>query len=474
MAELVKSRIHGDGVAVVMLAAPPANVMGPEMRAALHAAFLALGANGKVSAVVLLAEGPSFSSGTSLRDYATRPDRHDPTTLSALCRMIEDFPHPVVAGLHGFAMGAGAEVALAAHYRLIAPDTAIGLPEVGLGLTPRGGGTQRLPRLVGAGPALDILLGGRAVRMQSVGQPALYDGVVNGHLPSAAMAFAQNLISRGAGPRPTATRREGLLDGPGFLAAVADRRKAIAGSPLHAPPRIIDCVEAALLLPLDAGLAFEAAAFDAAETDPQSHALRHIALAERRLPKHLVTTEDGQQKLTEAGEAVTGRLRAALRAAVSLLAGRGVPKAQIDSAMLAYGFARSPHGGGDRNASGPVIDEVQRRCIAAVMAEGARQVQAGHVARPADIDALAVIGMGFPRFRGGPMQGATQMGLLSLMNEMEGWTQENRLWTVPPLMREAVKYAGGFAAVPPQAFSAGSPRPQPPSAPETTAGTPPD
>ncbi len=444
MSRQVKFRVK-DGVAIVTLAHPPVNALGTEMRQGLWDVFGRIATHDQVRAVIVIAEGDLFSAGADIREFGAKPAR---PTLRQVFDRIEDCPHPVVAGLHGATLGGGAELALACHYRLAAPGSMIGLPEVTLGLVPGAGGTQRLPRLIGAEAALALMLGGRTISVDEARKAGLIDGIAAGHLPSVAFSFASELAQKGAGPRPTRARRDGMVDGAAYLAKVTERRKALATSRFFAPKQVIDCVEAALLLPFEAGQAFEADAFDRCRTNPQSRALRHMFVAERRIADDLLPRADGPRTPTPAAEPILRQLRGALGAASAHLAQGGGDRDQIDSAALAFGLAHTPFSGGTPGATGPEVEMIQRRLIAAMMAEGARMVGTGIVPRASDIDALAVHGMGFPRWRGGPMKAAHLMGLLPLMREMEGWAQESSLWSVPRLLREAVKYADGFDALP--------------------------
>ena len=344
-------------------------------------------------------------------------------------------------------MGGGAEIALAAHYRLALPTATIGLPEVTLGLIPGAGGTQRLPRLVGPAAALAMMLDGHPVSAAAADAMGLIDGVVQTDLPAAAFAFAEGLLARGLGPRPTSARRDKMGDGPGWLALVEQARAAQANSPLHATRRIVDCVEAALLLPFAAGLEFERTAFADMLADPQSRALRHLFLAERRVSPDLVTRDAaGHRVVSTAGLALCSRLALAQVDAFEALIRDGTAAELIDRALVDQGFSVGPFGGTERGA-GPSGAAIARKINAAVMAEGCRLVAEALVRDAAEVDVLAVTGLAYPRLTGGPMQAAVADGLLPLRTDMARWAVEYPLWTVPPLLDQAVLYAGGFDAI---------------------------
>lgn len=165
MAKPARLRIINN-VALVQLDAAPENAMSAAMRARLWEVFERIIVEPGVKAVVLLSSGRNFCTGLDLAEL----DRPGNTpSLAALCAMIEACKVPVVAGLQGAVLGAGAELAMAAHYRIAEKGAVIGLPEVTLGLVPGGGGTQRLPRLVGPKHALNMILGGRPIRAENRG-----------------------------------------------------------------------------------------------------------------------------------------------------------------------------------------------------------------------------------------------------------------------------------------------------------------
>ncbi len=441
MAEgLIRARVV-KGIAMMAMARPPVNALGTPLRRALMDAIERFDADASVAAIVLMAEGPQFSAGADLREIG-RPAQAP--SLADLCDRIEACDTPVIVALQGAALGGGAELALAAHYRMALPTAVIGLPEVALGLLPGAGGTQRLPRLAGAAIALHMLSSGRpldADRAQAVG---LIDGIVTGELASAAFAFATKIAADGTPPRRAGTDRAQLIDGSAYMAAVTTARAQAGKS--HARARIADCVEAALLLPPVAAMAFERAAWEDCLAHPQSRALRHVFLAERRISADQLTRDDsGARVPTPAGQAMIARLWNAQDRAIVAMVAAAEPEAAIDGAMVSYGFAAGPFGGTEA-LGGAGAGTLQRRVIAALMAEGARMVEEGLVARTGDVDALAVHGMGFPRDRGGPMMAAEIAGLLALRRDMGDWKNQDPVWAVPGLVDDAA-VAGGFTAL---------------------------
>jgi 3-hydroxyacyl-CoA dehydrogenase len=441
MAKLVRFRVV-DAIAVVTLDAPPVNALSGQLRAGRWEGLTRIDANDDISAAVILGAGKMFSAGADIREFGGIAQ--DPS-LPQLCNRIEACAKPIIAALHGQTLGGGAEVALAAHYRVAAADVRIGLPEVALGLVPGAGGTQRLTRLMGAERALKVIISTQSVDSQNAHRFGLIDGVVQGDLASGAVAFANRVIEKGQGPRRTRDNRTYLKNGRAHQAAIASARASLVESPLHAPMRAVECVEAASLLPFDAALAFEADAFARCLEHPQSIALRHVFMAERKADAALIV-RDGMafRPVDPMGKAVVARLRNAMRAAADHHVSQGVSESEIDGALVAYGFRRGPFGGKDK---GPALQDVAQRIVAAIMCEGAACVQQGAVQRPSDIDALAVHGMGFPRRMGGPMRAAQTLGLIGVRASLRDWTQDNDLWSVPELLDDAIKDAKGFDAL---------------------------
>jgi 3-hydroxyacyl-CoA dehydrogenase len=434
-------------VAVITLAAPPLNALGHALRVALDESLAQCAADPGLRAVVLRADGAVFSAGAEIREFADPPRA---PLLTDICRRIETFAIPVIAVLQGPALGGGAELALAAHYRLAGPAARIGLPEVRLGLIPGAGGTQRLPRLIGAEAALLLMSEGQSLDATAAEAIGLVDGILPDPSPAAAAAFAEGLVARDLGPRPTLDLTDFAAEPVLWLAAVAESRAARRSSPLPAEQRLADCVEAALLLPPEAGLAFERAAFEDCLASPESAALRHLFLAERRLPAGLgARGADGSVVLTPAGQGVAARLDSALARAGVALARAGTAPATIDAGLAALGLAAAPDPDDGPAPQPSIIAHVARACLAAVMAEGGRLLADGIVPRAADVDVIAVAGANWPRLSGGPLQAAMRHGLVPLLREMEDLAPLDPVWTPPPALFEAVKFAGGFDALPP-------------------------
>lgn len=249
-AESVEMRKDG-AVVELLLTAPGRNALVPPLRAELARALESAFADDGIRAIVLRGTGGNFSSGLDLGEIG----RQAAPTVADLCRMLEDGPKPVVAAIEGVALGAGLDLALAAHWRIAEPAARMGYPEILLGLVPCAGGTQRLPRLIGGAEAVRLLMSGDSVGVAEAIALGLIDRVAEGDLAAAAQAMAAE-----ATLRPTGGRDIGGRQAVGYQQAVARTRAGLDGH-LAGPGRLLDCIEAAQLLPFSQGLEFEAAAF---------------------------------------------------------------------------------------------------------------------------------------------------------------------------------------------------------------------
>ena len=272
-------RVEGCGpeLALLTIAHPPVNALAAPVRAALADAIAAAGRDPTVRAIVIAAEGKAFVAGADIGEFGKPPV---PPSLPDLFHIIEQSEKPVVAAIQGVALGGGFELALACHGRVVGPGARVGLPEIKLGLIPGAGGTQRLPRLLGAAAAFAMMLDGEPVDAKQALALGLVDRLADGDLLAPASAYALELADAGRPPQIRA--RTGALtaeDRATFEAAAAD---AIRRSPkLPNVAALADAVRAAMDLPFDEGLAVERARFLPLVGDPTSAALRHVFFAER-------------------------------------------------------------------------------------------------------------------------------------------------------------------------------------------------
>lgn len=329
------TRTTAGRVALLTLDNPPVNALGAGLRDDLARALDAAIADEAVGAIVIAAAGRTFPAGADIREFDA-PARG--LALPDLCDRIENSPKPVIAALHGTALGGGLELALAAHVRIALASARLGFPEVKLGLLPGAGGTQRTPRLIGAEQALRLMISGQQIGAAEALAMGLIDGVVAEGLIEAAIALADDLATEGKPPVPTRARRSGFRDPVLYARIIAAAREAPRNARLPAPDRIVDCVEAALLLPFEAGLIFERTAFADLLTSPAAKGLRHAFLAERRL-RHTPEAGTAPRPVTQVGVLGGGPVGAGLLAAL-LSAGLRATLIEADRDALIAGLER--------------------------------------------------------------------------------------------------------------------------------------
>jgi 3-hydroxyacyl-CoA dehydrogenase len=327
---------HGD-VFVVTIDNPPVNALGVEVRRGLVAAIAAAQADGDVAAVLIVGAGRNFIAGADIRKFGKTPQ---PPSLPEVCLAIENCTKPVVAAIHGAALGGGLEVALSAHYRLAAPNARFGLPEVALGLLPGSGGTQRAPRLIGVKAALELMLSGRHAGAKEALSLGLVDRLgTDADARAEGLAYANELIAAKAPVRRT-REATGLADNEAsrtaLEAARADTAKKSHG--LFSPMKIIEAVEGALALPFDEGMALERKLFMQCIDSPQRAGLVHAFFAEREVQKAPETRSASPRKLESAGIVGGGTMGAGIAVAM-LDAGLPVTMIERDDTQLARGRA---------------------------------------------------------------------------------------------------------------------------------------
>ncbi len=275
----VSVRQEKDGeVAVIIVNNPPVNALSWHVRQGLADHFAAALADDSVKAIVLRCDGATFIAGADISEFGKPPRGPD---FNAVLNSIEAATKPVVAAIHGTALGGGLETALVCHYRIAVPSAKLGVPEVKLGLLPGAGGTQRLPRVVGIEAAATMTSTGDPLPAAKAKELGLVDELAGeSSLAHEAIAFARAKIADG--PRPTRDR-------PVFgdVAVIEQLKTANARRwrGFEAPYANLACVEAATRLPFDEGLAFEREQFMKLMFGSQSAAQRHIFFAERQAAK---------------------------------------------------------------------------------------------------------------------------------------------------------------------------------------------
>jgi 3-hydroxyacyl-CoA dehydrogenase len=274
-----------DGVAVIALDNPPVNGLGQSTRAGIVDGIAKANADAAVSAIVIIGSGKVFCGGADIREFGSPKAGAEPN-LHVVIEQVEQSGKPVVAAIHGVAMGGGLELALGCHYRVVAPGAQIALPEVNIGIVPGAGGTQRLPRVLGVEAALQMITTGASVPSDKLAKAPgqkLFDRLVEGDLLAGALAFAKDV----AAVRPLPSVRDLSVAAPADAEAFNKARADLAKTRrnLEAPQRCVDCVEAATQLDLNAGIAFEREVFEKLVTSDQARALRHAFFGERAASK---------------------------------------------------------------------------------------------------------------------------------------------------------------------------------------------
>lgn len=269
-------------VGFLLIDYPPVNVLSAPVRIGLARMLDEALRDEAVRAIVIACAGKTFSAGADIGEFdgpIVEP------TLQAVFAAIEASSKPVVAALHGMALGGGAELALACHYRVATPEAKLSFPEITLGLIPGAGGTQRLPRVIGAAAALDMIVSGAPVDAKAALHLGLVDAVVDGDLMQGAQRFCEQLIGQGAKPRPTGTRRVDLsgFDDAGVAAILSKHSRALKGRTTQR--LIVEAITAATQSEFDAGLAIERRIADRSIVATESKALRHMFFAERQVSK---------------------------------------------------------------------------------------------------------------------------------------------------------------------------------------------
>jgi 3-hydroxyacyl-CoA dehydrogenase len=299
-----------DRVAVINIDNPPVNALSPAVWQGLDEAVQRAAGDPAVDAVVLTGAGSTFIAGADIKVFATLKTREQSLERSggthALLKRIEDCQKPVVAAIHGVALGGGNEVAMSCHYRIAARDASVGQPEVLLGIIPGAGGTQRLPRLCGAPMALEMCTDGKPVSAARALETGIVDRIVDGDLRQAAIAFAREQVSGHAPPR-TRARADRIADVQSAIAACEKTRASLAKTAkgLRAPYAAVSAIEAGLREGFDEGSRRERELFADCVVSLESKALRHVFFAEREAAK-VPDAPAGVQARTIARAAVVG------------------------------------------------------------------------------------------------------------------------------------------------------------------------
>ncbi len=277
----------GVDIALVIVDNPPVNALSWHVRQGMFDGINAAVADG-AGAIVVICDGRTFIAGADISEFGGGTPKA--AGLQEVQGVMENAPIPVIAAIHGTALGGGLEIALCAHYRVAVSSAKFGLPEVNLGLLPGAGGTQRLPRLVGVPKALEMMTSGRHISSTEAQEGGLIDDVVDGgldELRTAAVAFANKAVTEAMPLVRVRDRDDKVAEVRGNEQIFSDFRKSIARKTrgFLAPEYNIRCIEAAVNEPFDEGLKTEGKLFMELMTGPQSAAQRYYFFAERAANK---------------------------------------------------------------------------------------------------------------------------------------------------------------------------------------------
>jgi 3-hydroxyacyl-CoA dehydrogenase len=286
MSDLVTVTRDGD-VGVVTINNPPVNALSPGVPEGIVAGVEALQKDTAVRAIVLIGGGRTFIAGADIKEFGkiTSGQKRDDGGLRTLLLTLEDCSKPVVAAIHGTALGGGLETAQACHYRVAVASAQVGQPEVKLGLIPGAGGTQRLPRLAGVAKAAEMCASGEPVKAAEALQAGILDRVIDGDLLQGAIAFAREVANRP--PRKTRDLTDKIGDRAAALQVLQAAREVVRkrARGLLAPGNALDAIEAAVTLPFADGIKREAELFRECLFSDQSKGLIHVFFGERAVAK---------------------------------------------------------------------------------------------------------------------------------------------------------------------------------------------
>ena len=277
-------QVHGN-IAVITIDSPPVNALGIEVRKSIMSGIANADKDTKVSAIILTCAGRTFHAGADIREFGKPPLQPD---LSTVVKSVESSSKITVAAMHGTALGGGLELSLACHRRIAMPTTKVGFPEVNLGILPGCGGTQKLPRIVGAEKALDLIGSGRMVSASEAFDLGILDRLTeNEDLLAEALVYAEDLIAKNK-PLLRPSERNDLIELDRAKPEIFEQyREANARKfrGFQAPLNIIKSIEAAVNLPIDQGIKRERELVEELFAGTQSGAQRHVFFAERETSK---------------------------------------------------------------------------------------------------------------------------------------------------------------------------------------------
>jgi 3-hydroxyacyl-CoA dehydrogenase len=371
MSDLVQTSRDGD-IGIITINNPPVNALSPGVPEGIRAGLEQFENDASVKAIVLIGGGRTFIAGADIREFGkitSGGDRRRGPGLNAVLDHLEISTKPVIAAIHGTALGGGLETAMGCHYRVAVASAQVGQPEVKLGIIPGAGGTQRLPRLAGVAKAVEMCAAGDPVSATDAHQSGIIDKIVEGDLLAGAIAFARDLDAHGElTPRRTRDRDEKLgsaeANAPILAAARANAKKKQRN--MMAPQAAIDAVEAATTLPFDEGIRREAELFQECLFSEQSKALIHVFFGEREVAKIPdVPKETPQIPVRKAAVVGAGTMGGGI---AMNFANAGIPVLlkETDQAALDRGIATIAKNYANSVAKGRFTQEVMDRRMALI------------------------------------------------------------------------------------------------------------
>ena len=303
-------KVIGD-VALITMSNPPVNGLGLSTRIGITDGLTKANSDAAVKSIIITGAGNAFSGGADINEFGSPKAIQEPNLLSVI-RACENSAKPVLAAVHSVAMGGGLELALGCHYRIAAPGCKVALPEVKLGLIPGAGGTQRLPRVLGVEPALNMIVSGEPINSEMLAMlpgQKLFDRMTTSaeSLATEAMAYAKELAAQHADGSALPLVRNLPCKHPQGDAYFQFARNMVKGMAKNypAPPKCVDAVEAATKKKFEDGMVFEREIFTNLMWTPECRALRHIFMADRAASK-IPDVPSDTPKRTIASVAVIG------------------------------------------------------------------------------------------------------------------------------------------------------------------------
>ena len=325
-----------ENTAVITFNNPPVNALGHAVRSGIVDALDKANNNVNVKAIILIGGGRTFPAGADITEFGgplLEPG------LPEVVNLIENQTLPVIAAIHGTALGGGLEIALGANFRIATKEAKIGLPEVHLGLLPGAGGTQRFPRIAGAEASIELMTSGTPIRASAAHKLGVIDKIANDNLLDSALSYSNTIIQNKLPAVKTSERTDGLQDKKSNKEAIENARnilKSKAGG-LHSPFRIVDCIEKALNSSIIEGLKYERDAFIDCLNTPQREGLVHAFFAERKSSKVPEAGRAAPRQLEHLGVIGGGTMGSGITLA-ALKSGMQVTMVEQDSDSIARGI----------------------------------------------------------------------------------------------------------------------------------------